>query len=197
MINLRSWRFHFLSFLIGMILCWTARAEDISSSDFDKIQAKAETGDAEAQTKLGKWYCNESSNYKDYAQAASWFRRAADQGYSGGQFGLGTLYFFGTGVEQDYAKAIQWIQKAAEQDDAIAQCTLGRLYFDGVGVAKNFVEAYKWFDLSAKHESLLAIRCRDITASHMTAQEIDFAREMSSQFLVKPKSVKLAMSSGE
>jgi TPR repeat protein len=170
-------------------------AEDLSSSDLITLQAKATQGDPEAQTQLGKFYCGENPSDQDFIQAETWFRRAADQGHSGGQFGLGTLYFFGMGVQKDYAKATQWIRKAANQDNPMAQCTLGRIYYDGLGVAKNFVEAYKWFDLSARHESLLAIRCREIAASHMTSQDVDSAKQLAAQFSVKPKSFKLALNS--
>ena len=38
---------------------------------------------------------------QDYAQAASWFRKAAEQGYADAQNNLGVVYQFGQGVPQD------------------------------------------------------------------------------------------------
>ncbi len=40
---------------------------------------------------------------QDYAQAAKWYRKAAEQGHAYAQFNLGYMYRFGQGVPQDYA----------------------------------------------------------------------------------------------
>jgi uncharacterized protein len=48
---------------------------------------------------------------QDYAQAAAWFRKAADQGFDLAQQS-------GLGVPQDYVKAALWYQKAADQGNA-------------------------------------------------------------------------------
>jgi len=51
---------------------------------------------------------------KDYAQAAVWYRKAAERGDAGSQFDLGTLYDKGQGVPQNYSEAAGWYRKAAE-----------------------------------------------------------------------------------
>jgi TPR repeat protein len=56
---------------------------------------------------------------QDYAEAATWYRKAAEQGYAPAQCKLGTMYSQGHGVTQDYAEAMKWYRKAAEQ----GQCT--------------------------------------------------------------------------
>ena len=43
---------------------------------------------------------------QDYAQAAAWYRKAADQGYAGAQYNLGVMYANGQGVPQDYVRLI-------------------------------------------------------------------------------------------
>lgn len=174
--------------LSGLVTCLASvNAEDQKSPDIQKLKASALNGNAEAQAQLGKSFCNENSSYHDYEQAENWFRKSAEQGNAQGEFGLGTLYFFGRGVRQDYSKAIEWISKAAEQDDAVAQCTLGRIHYDGIGTPKNLVEAYKWFDLSARHNSPLAIRCREITASHLKADELANAQKIAANYVFKSK----------
>ena len=45
---------------------------------------------------------------KDYAQAASWYQKAADLGDAGAQTNLGDLYREGQGVAQEYAQALTW-----------------------------------------------------------------------------------------
>jgi TPR repeat protein len=50
---------------------------------------------------------------QDYTQAALWYRKAAEQGYSDAQWMLGALYYKGQGVPQDYAEAYFWYDLAA------------------------------------------------------------------------------------
>lgn len=54
---------------------------------------------------------------QNYQQAASWYRKAAEQGDATAQRLLGFLYEEGQGVAQDYSQAMTWYRKAAEQDD--------------------------------------------------------------------------------
>jgi TPR repeat protein len=44
----------------------------------------------------------------DPAEAARWFRRAADQGLAGAQATLAMMYEKGVGVERDAAAAEKW-----------------------------------------------------------------------------------------
>jgi hypothetical protein len=71
---------------------------------------------------------------QDYAEAARWYRKAADQGNAHGQNYLGELYINGLGVPQDYAEAARWFRKAADQGLALAQHNLGRMYDESKGV---------------------------------------------------------------
>jgi TPR repeat protein len=50
----------------------------------------------------------------DYAlsAAASWYRRAADQGYDAAQGNLGILFATGRGVRRDYVQAYKWFALA-------------------------------------------------------------------------------------
>ena len=52
---------------------------------------------------------------QDYAQAAEWYRKAADQGFAGAQVNLGLLYANGQGVARDYAEALKWFRSAADR----------------------------------------------------------------------------------
>jgi TPR repeat protein len=49
---------------------------------------------------------------QDYAKAAAWYEKAAEQGYAGAQCNLSSLYENGRGVLQDYTKAAEWFEKA-------------------------------------------------------------------------------------
>ena len=50
---------------------------------------------------------------QDFAEAARWYRKAADQGLAEAQANLGDLYFKGRGVTQDNAEAHMWLSIAA------------------------------------------------------------------------------------
>ena len=58
---------------------------------------------------------------QDDAQAAQWFRKAAEQGVAQAQYNLGVMYAKGRGVRQDGEQAVQWFRKAVEQGYPQAQ----------------------------------------------------------------------------
>jgi TPR repeat protein len=86
---------------------------------------------------------------RDYAKAAVWYRRAAEQGFDCAQVNLGTLYTTGKGVSTDYAQAAIWFRRAAEQGNTRAQCFLGELYSKGQGVPVDFEQAVFWLRRAA------------------------------------------------
>jgi TPR repeat protein len=55
---------------------------------------------------------NSYFNVKNYAEAALWFRKAAEQGNAVAQKNLGDLYGIGRGVPQDYITALMWYNLA-------------------------------------------------------------------------------------
>ena len=93
----------------------------------------------------------------DFAQAAKWFRVAADQGHADAQNSLGTMYSGGKGVPKDYVQAAKWYRLAADQGDSYAQTSLGTMYSGGNGVPKDYVQAVKWFRLAADQGDAYAL----------------------------------------
>ena len=120
----------------------------LSTSSLAKIRQLA-AGDAEAQNALGVIYAKGEGVPQDYAEAAKWFRRAAEQGNAYAQSLLAYAYETGRGVPQNHAEAAKWARYAAEQGNATAQCNLGAAYGNGKGVAQSDKEAYIWFSLAA------------------------------------------------
>ena len=45
---------------------------------------------------------------QDYAEAARWYRKAAEQGLAEAQYDLGGMYDIGAGVPHDDADAFRW-----------------------------------------------------------------------------------------
>jgi TPR repeat protein len=77
----------------------------------------AELGDVEAQFNLGVMYDEGAGVEKNLTTAASWYRKAAGQGFMDAQTNLGIMYFHGQGVPRDYREAMKWFQQAAGQGD--------------------------------------------------------------------------------
>ncbi len=116
----------------------------------EEVKAKAEAGDAESQEELGFRYDKGEGVVQDHAEAARWYRKAAEQNYADAQYNLGFCYKHGEGVAKDLVEAVKWYRKAAEQNYAKAQCNLGVCFYNGNGVAKDWVEAYRWLLLAAR-----------------------------------------------
>jgi len=87
---------------------------------------------------------------RDYAQAMTWYRQAADRGLGVGQFDVGRLYQDGLGVPVDYAEAMKWFRLSALQGNAAAQVAIGHMYEEGHGVATDYAEAMRWFRLAVR-----------------------------------------------
>ena len=140
--------------IITLAAVLVARAAGASvqaqTREFDALRARAEQGEAEAQYELGCLNdvgCLDESvlskgldleiDALDDAEAARWYRLAAEQGHAAAQSRLGDFHEFGYGVSQDYAEAVRWHRSAAEQGDADAQFNLGVMYAIGRGVPQD------------------------------------------------------------
>jgi hypothetical protein len=110
---------------------------------------EAELGNVTTQLTLGFMYAAGLDVPQNYAEAAKWYRKAADQGNDQAQTELGLMYEKGQGVLQDYVEAAKWYRKGADQGYAHAQWSLGGMYFDGRSVRQDYVEAAKWFRKAA------------------------------------------------
>jgi TPR repeat protein len=86
---------------------------------------------------------------QDYAEAARWYRKAAQQNEPTGELGLAAACFYGKGTPQDYTEAIRWYREAAEQGNAAAQFSLGSIYSKGTGVPQDHAEAIAWYRKTA------------------------------------------------
>ena len=107
---------------------------------------------------------------QDYAEALTWFRKAAAQHQMDAENDLGYMYLNGLGVPTDYDEGVKWLRLAAEKGQAAAQSNLGWCYQYGKGVARDDVVAYIWYNLSAakvKPPTLAkVVAARDALARH-------------------------------
>ena len=117
-----------------------------------EFQVLVRQGDAAAQFYLGIMYDRGEGVAQDPAEAAKWYRRAAEQGNANAQFYLGSLYDRGMGVAQDQAESLKWYRLAAEQGVANAQYNLGIMYDKGEGVAQDHAKAASWYRRAAERD---------------------------------------------
>jgi TPR repeat protein len=148
-----------------------------STSGVDaSLLAKANSGSAAAQVAVGECYAEGKGVAHDYAQAAEWYRKAANKGDISGELHIAGLYRDGgKNFPRDMVRAAEWYRKAAEQGDVSAQGTMGTLYSMGQGVQQNYAEAYYWLDLAAavkgpRQEQYAANR--QMIGLHITADEL-------------------------
>ena len=83
---------------------------------FAVLQPLAQAGNPAAQEKIGRLYQRGKGVERDYALAAQWYRRAADQGESQAQTRLAMMLRYGIGPRHDYAEAMKWYRAGAAQD---------------------------------------------------------------------------------
>lgn len=113
-----------------------------NKAEVDRLSKKASSGDAAslqelknlaaagsllAQTSLGNMYLAGLGVTQDYAEAAKWYRSAAEQGDAVAQNLLAFMYENGQGVPKSREEAVRWYRKAAEQGIADARRALARL----------------------------------------------------------------------
>lgn len=161
-----------------------ADAEEVNMSAHELAETRllAEwVGVPEKQFILGNVYYKGEGVPQDYAEAARWYRLAADQGLAESQHMLGVMYDRGDGMPQDFSKAIKWYREAADQGFAPAQYDLGSQYATGEGVPQNFSEAYIWFSLAASAGLEMARNDRDTYAGKLSNEEIMQAQRRAAQ----------------
>jgi len=102
------------------------------------------------QTTLGGLYFDGLGVTQNYAQAAFWYGKAAEQGIAEAQYKLGVLYCYGQGVPQNNAQAAAWWLKATDQAYAAAQDGQGAAAFMlmALGAPLDYAEACFWLDLA-------------------------------------------------
>ena len=126
---------------------------DVAVTELDVAQLRvlAERGEADAQSELGGRYeAGREGVERDYGEAVTWYRRAAEQGHAAAQAFLGFLYSRGRGVGQDDAEAVRWYRRSAEQGHPLGQVNLGVMYSAGRNVGQDFREAVRWYRRSAE-----------------------------------------------
>jgi TPR repeat protein len=119
---------------------------ELSKSIVEETRRKAKAGNMDYQDLLGILYDHAMEGVtQDFTEAAKWYRKAAEQGWTLSMPKLAAMYENGRGVPQDYTEAVKWYRKAAEQGCSISMRKLAQMYEDGRGVPQDYTEAVKLY----------------------------------------------------
>lgn len=136
-----------------------ARAQveaELTAWAVEDIRIRAEHGFPSDQFALGEMYFTGRGTLfqqfftfgvrQNYAEAAKWYRRAAEQGNVLAQIRLGWLCERGDGVKQDYAEAYFWFSLAASKSPSFAHkpgAVVKKLTSEQVAAVKKSVAEWK------------------------------------------------------
>lgn len=120
----------------------------------EKYQQAAIDGDAVAQYDLAWAYFQAG----DYVTSLSWWKQAADKGFTGAWTRIAVQYAYGLGVEQDQTAALDAMWKAVKgnPEDYNALCSLGMFYEQGIGMEQNMEQALTCYRQAAEHKEPMA-----------------------------------------
>ena len=97
------------------------RSAMLAATPLEEIRQRAQRGDPDAQVALGLRYAMGEDEPQDYAIAARWFLKAAEQGSVLAQDTLGAYYWAGRGVPKDVVKAYYWSSLAKEAGNSASE----------------------------------------------------------------------------
>jgi TPR repeat protein len=125
---------------------------------------------------------------QDRAQAAAWYRNAAEQGDPKAQFNLGLMYRYGPGYSPNLERWVQTFYPAPGHTSPTAQGSPAAKYNPGSGVPKDHIEAHKWMSLAAARATGDNQKrfgdARDSLAEVMTPEQIAEAQKRASEWTV-------------
>ena len=84
----------------------------------------------------------------DFANALTWYERAADTGSADAMSIIGDIFYIGeNGTEQSYIKAFEWYSRAARHDKGnMAKIKRALMIYRGLGVRRHLASAFRQFD---------------------------------------------------
>ncbi len=136
-----------------LFLCSVQAAKQKS---IEELKSLSVGGDTHAMVSLAERYERGEGVPKDFAEAVSWYIKAAEGGNPYAQDTVGWFYQNGEGVEKNVQKAISWYQKAVDQGNSNAEHNLAVLYDEGVDVPEDNAEAVRLYELASKQGHLKA-----------------------------------------
>lgn len=111
----------------------------------------AKAGDANALFEVGARFTDGRGVKQDAAEAAKWYKLAADAGLAPAEYRYANMLEKGTGVARDLPQALGYYRKAADAGNASAMHNLAVLYASGAAGQADYASAVQWFTRAADH----------------------------------------------
>ena len=118
------------------------------------IQEIADSGNAEAAFRLGRYYHLESGE-PDYAMALKYYQMASEENHAWATNNLGLLYQGGLGVPRNKDKADEYFQKAASQHNPWAYLNLADAAFRGGKDTAN--KGIEWLEEGGRNQCTVCL----------------------------------------
>lgn len=115
----------------------------------------ADSGQVEAQYRLGVLYENGQGVAKSLEEAKRWYRKAAEQNYARARRRLESLGDKSAGPVSE-SVALKWYQDLADQGEPDAQYNLGFIYETGFSVPKDDGKAAHWYEEAGEKKNIPA-----------------------------------------
>jgi len=152
--------------VIPLITFWmfnpALAAEEESSLIPTLLIQSAEDGDVSDQFELGVIYDLGQLTLENKAEAAKWYRLAADQGHIEAQGRLCYLLYVNQIASLSEGEMLEQCHLAAQGGNASSQFLLATMSETGDRVPQSFIEAMKWHRLSAEQGNMYSQRALGI-----------------------------------
>ncbi|MES2295359.1 MAG: hypothetical protein V4527_18830 [Pseudomonadota bacterium] len=124
-------------------------AQSASANPVAVLAARAERGDAKAQSALAFAYLRGSGVKRDIGAAVRWSQAAAAKGDPDAEYLIGSLVQSGIGIARDPQQAFDWFKRSAGAGNVKAMHNLAIAYVQGNGTSKDATAAATWFARAA------------------------------------------------
>jgi localization factor PodJL len=115
------------------------------------LSIAAKGGDPLALFEIGARFTEGRGVKNDFAEAAKWYKLAADKGFALAQYRLANFLEKGTGVAPNIAEAKRYYEMSANAGNASAMHNLAVIYASGKDGAQDYAKAVEWFTKAAEH----------------------------------------------
>ncbi|MFT3989178.1 peptidoglycan-binding protein [Aestuariivirga sp.] len=114
------------------------------------LRDAANAGDPVAEFVVATRFMDGNTVAQDYASAAYWYQKSAEQGLAPSAYRVATLYERGKGVAQDAVLALKWYEQAAAAGNVKSMHNAAVIASGSDAGTPNFDKAFRWFSEAAK-----------------------------------------------
>jgi TPR repeat protein len=171
---------------LAQSLAWRS-TEDDRRAALSSLKQLADSGDAEAAFRLGRYFHIESGHL-DYEQALFYYNKAIEKGHAWASSNVGLMYEEGTGVPVDFAKARSYFEQSAAKGSELGYYNLARFNFTGRGGQQDVEKGLALLEKCAQLKKSLCLY--DEAALYLTG-EFDIPEDFQKGLALAAQSIEL------